>query len=212
MKNNGDAHLPIHVSRCASPPFLFGLAPNVRPTARSLAHGAHPYAGLDERQRADAADLDLLVGVVGILADEFHIPFALGLLDVLHRNVLLAVDIDRQQVHVAPKNVADIVQLFVEYDVAAFEQRIHRISHDVDRAVAFGQVGDMDEINGFELHLIVEERHEPRRPFDRVERHALQRQRVVRAVQVGSQVGLWPIEGIFPAICLPMVSTFVSRP
>jgi hypothetical protein len=77
----------------------------------------------------------------------------------------------------------------VEDDVAAFEQRIHRIAHDVDRAVAFGEVGDVDEIDGFELRLVAEQRYESRRPLDRIERHALQRQRVVRAVQVGGQVG-----------------------
>ena len=127
---------------------------------------------------------------------------AVGFLNVFHRHVLLAVDVDRQQIHVAPEDVADVVQLLVEDDVAAFEQRIHRIAHDVDRAVAFGEVGDVDEIDGPRLRVIGEERHQARRPFYGVEGDALQRQRVVRAVHVGGQIGFgiehFPFSAIEP--------------
>ena len=59
--------------------------------------------------------------MVRVLAHEFHIPLAVGFLNVFHRHVLLAVDVDRQQIHVAPEDIVDVAQLFVEYDVAAFE-------------------------------------------------------------------------------------------
>ena len=48
----------------------------------------------------------------------------------------------------------------------------------------------MDEIDGFGLRLVGEQGNQPRRALDRVERHALERQRVVRAVHVGRQVRL----------------------
>ena len=70
-----------------------------------------------------------------------------------------------------------------------FEQRVHRVAHDIDGTVALGQVGDMDEIDGPRLRVIGEERHQARRPFYGVEGDALQRQRVVRAVHVGGQIG-----------------------
>ena len=127
--------------------------------------------------------------MVGILADEFDVTLAVGFLDVFHRDVLFAVDVDRQQVHVAPEYVVDVAQLLVQHDVAAFEQRIHRVAHYIYRAVAFRQVGDVDEVYGFGLRLIREQRHQSRRSLDRVERHALQRQRIVRAESVGRQVG-----------------------
>ena len=126
---------------------------------------------------------------MGVLTDEFHVPFPLGFLDVFDRDVLFAVDVDREQVHVAPEDVADILELFVKYDVAAFEQRVHRVAHDIDGTVALGQVGDVDEIDGPRLRVIGEERHQARRPFYGVEGDALQRQRVVRAVHVGGQIG-----------------------
>ena len=50
-------------------------------------------------------------------------------------------DVDREQVHVAPEDVADILELFVKYDVAAFEQRVHRVAHDIDGTVALGRWG-----------------------------------------------------------------------
>ena len=49
--------------------------------------------------------------------------------------------------------------------------------------------GDVDEIDGPRLRVIGEERHQARRPFYGVEGDALQRQRVVRAVHVGGQIG-----------------------
>lgn len=61
------------------------------------------------------------------------------------------------------------LSLFVKYDVAAFEQRVHRVAHDIDGTVALGQVGDVDEIDGPRLRVIGEERHQARRPFYGVE-------------------------------------------
>ena len=81
----------------------------------------HPDAGLDQRDCPYAVERHVLVGVVRVLAHEFHIPLAVGFLNVFHRHVLLAVDVDRQQIHVAPEDIVDVAQLFVEYDVAAFE-------------------------------------------------------------------------------------------
>ena len=87
----------------------------------------HPDTGLDQGEGPDAVHGHLFVGVMGVLTDEFHVPFPLGFLDVFDRDVLFAVDVDREQVHVAPEDVADILELFVKYDVAAFEQRVHRM-------------------------------------------------------------------------------------
>ena len=46
-----------------------------------------------------------------------------------------------------------------------------------------------DEIDGFQIGVVGEERDESGGSLDRVERDALQRQRVVGAVSVGGQVG-----------------------
>ena len=116
---------------------------------RNSPDGVHADAGLDECDGADACDFDLLVGVVGVLADELHESGAVGFLDVLHGDVLFAVDVDREQVHVAPEDVVDVLELLVEDDVAAFEQRVHRIADDVDGAVALGEVGDVMKLTGF---------------------------------------------------------------
>ena len=154
------------------------------------ADGVHADARLDQRNGADAVDAHLLVGVVGVLAHQLDISLALRLLDVLDGDVLLAVDVNREQVHVAPEDVVDIVQLLVEHDIAALEQRIHRVAHHVDGAVALRQVGDVDVVHRLGLHVLGKERHQSGRPFNRVERHALQRQRRVGAAHVGRQVGL----------------------
>ena len=142
----------------------------------------HPDTGLDQGEGPDAVHGHLFVGVMGVLTDEFHVPFPLGFLDVFDRDVLFAVDVDREQVHVAPEDVADILELFVKYDVAAFEQRVHRVAHDVYRTVAFGQVRDMDVVHRNARLAVVEQRNQTRRTLDGVERHALQRQRIVGAV------------------------------
>ncbi len=136
--------------------------------------------------------------MVGILADELDESLPVGFLDVFHRDVLLAVDVDREQIHVAPEDIRDVRKLLVEHDVAALEQGIHRVAHDVDGSVALRQVGDVDVVDRFGLGPVGEERHQPRRPFDRVERHALQRQRVVGPVAVCRQVGLGVEHGLAP--------------
>ena len=59
-----------------------------------LPYGIHPDAGLDQCDGPDAADFHLFVGMMGILAHEFHIPGAVGFLDVFDGDVLLAVDVD----------------------------------------------------------------------------------------------------------------------
>ena len=84
--------------------------------------------------------------------------------------------------------VTELMQLF-EHDVAALEQRVHRVADDIDRPVAFREVGNVDEVDGLALRLVGEQRDQARRALDRVEGDALQRQRVVRAVHVGRQVG-----------------------
>ena len=89
--------------------------------------------------------------MVGVLADELHMSGPFGFLDVLYGDVLFAVDVDREEVHVAPEDVVDVFELFVEDDVAAFEQGVHRVSDDVDGPVALREVGDVDEVDGFLL-------------------------------------------------------------
>ena len=127
--------------------------------------------------------------MVRVRAPQPHTVGTFGFLDVFHGDILLAVDVDREQVHVAPEDVVDVVQLFVKDDVAAFEQRVHRVAPHVEGSVAFGQVRDMDEIDGFQIGVVGEERDESGGSLDRVERDTLQRQRVVGAVPVGGQVG-----------------------
>lgn len=112
-----------------------------------LFHGVHADAGFDESQCLDAVDTHILVGMVRVLAHQLDAAVVFGFLDVFHRYVLLSVDIYREQVHVAPKNVVNAVHLFVQYDVSAFEQGVHAVSDDVDGPVALGQVGNVDVIH-----------------------------------------------------------------
>ena len=45
----------------------------------------HPDTGLDQGEGPDAVHGHLFVGVMGVLTDEFHVPFPLGFLDVFDR-------------------------------------------------------------------------------------------------------------------------------
>ncbi len=75
------------------------------------------------RGGADPGDFDLLVGVVRVLADELHASGAFRFLNILlDGDVLFAVDVDRQRRYVPQKMSSMFLQLFVEDDVAAFEQ------------------------------------------------------------------------------------------
>lgn len=131
-----------------------------------LFHGVHADAGFDESQCLDAVDTHILVGMVRVLAHQLDAAVVFGFLDVFHRYVLLSVDIYREQVHVAPKNVVNAVHLFVQYDVSAFEQGVHAVSDDVDGPVALGQVGNMDVIHRADGGLSREERDKSCRAFD----------------------------------------------
>lgn len=148
---------------------------------RGLFHGVHADAGLDEGQRFDPVDADILVGMVRILADEFDAAVVLRFLDVFYRDVLFAVDVDREQVHVAPKDIVDAVHLLVQHDVAALEQGIHAVADDVNGSVAFGQVGNVDIVDRTDGILAREERYKTGSAFDVVERYALHGQRAVGA-------------------------------
>ena len=57
---------------------LFSRVPMalIRSFARTLPYGIHPDTRLDERDGADARDLHVLVGVVLVLAHEFHVACA----------------------------------------------------------------------------------------------------------------------------------------
>ena len=60
-----------------------------------LPYAVHSDAGLDQCQRTDSFHGDLLVGVVGVLADEFDVILPFGLLDIFYGDVLFAVEVDR---------------------------------------------------------------------------------------------------------------------
>lgn len=60
-----------------------------------LPYAVHSDAGLDQRQCTDPFHGDLLVGVVGVLADEFDVILPFGLLDIFYGDVLFAVEVDR---------------------------------------------------------------------------------------------------------------------
>ena len=50
---------------------------------------------------------DLLFGVVAVFAHEFDVALALRFLDVLDCDELLAVDVEREEVHIAPEDVVE---------------------------------------------------------------------------------------------------------
>ena len=73
----------------------------------------HTYRGLDKGDGADAANLYLLVGVVLVLAYKADVALMLRLLHILNGDILLAVDIYREEVHIAPEDVAHVVKLLI---------------------------------------------------------------------------------------------------
>ena len=121
--------------------------------------------------------------MVRVLAHELHAPLVFGLLDILDRHVLLAVDIDREQVHVPPEDVLDAAYLLVEHDVAALEQRIHAVAHHVDRTVAAGQVRNVDVVDRAHRLPVQEKRHQPGGSLYIIEGYALRGQSAVGAVR-----------------------------
>ena len=92
--------------------------------------------------------------MMDILAHQSDAPLLVGLLDIFDRNVLLAVDVDRKQLHIAPENVVDVVQLLVQHDIAAFEQRIHAVAYDINRPVALRQIRNVDVIHRLPGRLV----------------------------------------------------------
>ena len=133
-----------------------------------LSDRIHSDTCFDQSQGADSLDGDLLVGVVGILAHQLDVAFAIRLLDILHRDVLLTLQIERQQIHITPKDIARIVQLLVEHNVATLQQRVHTIARNVDRTVALGQVGDMNLVDRFVRGVVLEERDQSCRTLDTI--------------------------------------------
>ena len=58
---------------------------------------------------------------------------------LFHRNVLVSVNVERNQIHFTPYNaVHDVMDLLGKQDVSAFQQRVHRIPYDTQSSVAFG--------------------------------------------------------------------------
>ena len=104
--------------------------------ADGLTYRVHSYRSLDECYRADAANLNILICVVLILAHQTHVALKLRLLNILNRDVLLAIHIYREKVHITPEYIAHVAKLLIEDDVATLEQRIHRITNDIYRAIA----------------------------------------------------------------------------
>ena len=123
---------------------------------------------------------------MGILADEFDAAGFLGFLDIFDGHVLLAVDVDRQQIHVAPENIVYVAYLLIKYDIAALEQRVHAVADHVNRPVAARQVRNVNVVHRRERALVQKQRNQPCRTFDIVQRNALRGKRPV----VSSQSGL----------------------
>ena len=68
----------------------------------------HSYRSLDKGDSSDAANLHLLIGMMLILTYQTHKTLMLRLLNILYGDILLAVDIYGEQIHVSPKYVANI--------------------------------------------------------------------------------------------------------
>ena len=73
----------------------------------------HSHRSLDKGDGADAAYLYLLIGVVLVLAYKAYIALVLRLLNILHCDILLAINIYREKVHIAPKYIPNIMQLLI---------------------------------------------------------------------------------------------------
>ena len=114
----------------------------------------HAHRGLDEGDGADAANLNLLVGMVLILAHKADITLLLRLLDILYGDVLLAIHIYRQEIHIAPKYIPNTVKLLIQYNIATLYQWIHRVTYNIYRTIALWQVRDMDMVDGLNIRII----------------------------------------------------------
>ena len=70
------------------------LAPKMTTYHSKLSYGVHTHRGLNESYGSDTVNLNLLVGVVLVLAHELYEARVLGLLNILNGDILLAVDVD----------------------------------------------------------------------------------------------------------------------
>ena len=73
----------------------------------------HTHRRLDKRYGTDAANLYILIGVVLILAHKAHTALYIRLLNILNGDILLAIHIDREQIHIAPEDISNVTQLLV---------------------------------------------------------------------------------------------------
>ena len=103
------------------------------------------------------ADLYLFICVMLVLADKLYIPLVLRLLHILNRNILLAIDIYREQIHIAPEDIAHIVELLIQNNITTLKQRIHRVANNIYRTIALRQVGDMYKVDWLHLFLLREQ-------------------------------------------------------
>ena len=62
----------------------------------NLSKRVHSNRGLDKRNCSDALHGNIFIGVVGILAHQLHVALTVGLLNILYRYILLAIQINRE--------------------------------------------------------------------------------------------------------------------
>ena len=86
-----------------------------------LSHCVDSDTRFYERQRRNSVELDFLILMVGIVAGQDDKSFFCRFADVFDGDVFFAAYIEAQQIHFAPENlILDVVQLFVQNDVATF--------------------------------------------------------------------------------------------
>jgi hypothetical protein len=92
--------------------------------------------------------------MVLILANKADITSTVRLLDILDGYILLAIDVNREQVHIAPKDILEALKLLVENNIATLQKWIHRISYHIDSSVTLWQIWNVDIIDRLNAHAV----------------------------------------------------------
>ena len=78
-----------------------------------LPDGMHTNGCLNQGDGTYTANLNLFVGVVLVLAHELNEAGVLGFLNIFNGDILFAVDVDREEVHIAPKYITHVGELLI---------------------------------------------------------------------------------------------------
>ena len=116
--------------------------------------------GFDQGEGGDGGHRDVHRGEGGIEAGQADTVRTIRLPDVLDSRVGVTVGDEREQINLSPKDAVNgQLLLFIHHDVAAFEERSHRLPSYIDRTINRRKVRDPQVVGGFDV-MAVEDSHQ----------------------------------------------------